>query len=91
VLFFWGPGRIVPVRITRFSVEEQEFSPLLYPIRATVTLGVKILDAVALQGDDSAIAKIAKACYTFTLAQKQALATANLANSVESIMGMLPF
>src|SRR6266446_36735 len=23
ILFFWGPGRIVPVRITTFSVEEQ--------------------------------------------------------------------
>ena len=92
VLFFWGPGRIVPVRITSFSVEEQAFSPILYPLRAKVTLGLKVLDAAAFNDQEqTAIVKIAKACYTFTRAQKEALALANLANSVESIMGMLPF
>jgi hypothetical protein len=95
VLFFWGPGRIVPVRITSFSVDEQQYSPLLYPLRAKVTIGLKVLDENHLQniaGDtkDSAIVEIAKACYKFTQAQKEALATANLANSVESIIGMLP-
>jgi len=96
VLFFWGPGRIVPVRITSFSVEEQQYSPLLYPIRAKVTIGLKVLDKNHLEniaGDTSqtAIVEVAKACYTFTQAQKEALAMANLANSVESIIGMLPF
>jgi hypothetical protein len=95
VLFFWGPGRIVPVRLTSFAVEEQAYSPLLYPIRAKVTIGLKVLDQNHLQnvaGDtsQSAIVEVAKACYTFTRAQKEALALANLANSVESIIGMLP-
>ena len=95
VLFFWGPGRIVPVRITSFSVDEQQYSPLLYPLRAKVTLGLKVLDEnhlLNIAGDtkNSAIVEIAKACYKFTQAQKEALATANLANSVESIIGMLP-
>ena len=72
-------------------MEEQAFSPILYPIRAKVSIGLKILDAATFEDDDSAVAKIAKACYTFTRAQKEALALANLANSVESIMGMLPF
>ncbi len=95
VLFFWGPGRIVPVRITSFSVEEQQFSPLLYPIRAKATLGLKVLDEnhlLNIEGTEGggAAVDIAKACYTFTRAQKEALATANLANSVESIIGMLP-
>jgi hypothetical protein len=92
VLFFWGPGRIVPVRITTFSVDEQAFSPMLYPLRAKVTLGIKILDAASFdKQEQTPIVKIAKACYTFTRAQKEALAMANLANSVESILGMLPF
>jgi hypothetical protein len=91
VLLFFGPGRIVPVRITSFSVDEQAFSPTLYPIRAKVTLGIKVLDANAFNSDDtSASVKIAKACYTFTRAQKEGLAMANIANSAESIMGMLP-
>jgi len=91
VLFFWGPGLIAPVRITSFSVEEQAYSPLLYPIRAKVNVGIKIVDAPAFDSKDtSAITKIAKACYTFTRVQRQALALANVANSVESIMSMLP-
>jgi hypothetical protein len=95
VLFFWGPGRIVPVRITTFSVEEQQYSPLLYPLRAKVSIGLKVLDEnqlVNIAGDTSkaAIVEMAKACYKFTQAQKEVLATANLANSVESILGMLP-
>jgi hypothetical protein len=95
VLFFWGPGRIVPVRITSFSVEEQQYSPLLYPVRAKVNLGLTVLNEahlVNVAGDtsNSTVVEIAKACYKFTQAQKEALATANLANSVESIIGMLP-
>jgi hypothetical protein len=92
VLFFWGPGRIVPVRVTGFSVEEQAFSPTLYPIRAKVTVGLQVLDAKAFDNQEqTAAVKIAKACYTFTRVQKELLATANIANTVESIIGMLPF
>ena len=95
VLFFWGPGRIVPVRITSFSVEEQQYSPLLYPIKAKVSVGLRVLDEnhlLNVAGDlgQSATVEIAKACYKFTQAQKEALAIANLANSVDSIIGMLP-
>jgi hypothetical protein len=95
VLFFWGPGRIVPVRITSLSVEEQQFSPLLYPTRAKATIGIKVLDLddlVQVGGDPAsgAAADLARACYKFTRGQKEALATANLANAVESIIGMLP-
>jgi len=95
VLFFWGPGRIVPVRVTSLSIEEQQFSPLLYPIRAKATIGLRVLDEddlVSLEGDDAtgALVDFAKGCYKFTLAQKKVLATANLANAAESIIGMLP-
>lgn len=95
VLFFWGPGRIVPVRITSLSIEEQQYSPLLYPTRAKATVGIKVLDLddlVAVSGDvaTGAAAELARACYKFTRGQKEVLATANLANGVESILGMLP-
>jgi hypothetical protein len=95
VLFFWGPGRIVPVRIMSLSIEEQQFSPTLYPLRAKATIGVRVLatkDLVMADGNPAtgAVVTIAKGCYNFTRLQKEALATANLANSVESIIGMLP-
>jgi len=43
VLFIWGAKRILPVRITEFSVTEEEFDPKLNPIRAKVSLGMRVL------------------------------------------------
>jgi hypothetical protein len=89
-LFFWGPGRIVPVRVTSFQVTEKHFNPLLYPVRAEVQLGMQVLTDADFEGDDSVPAEIAKFAYKFTRTQQDVLALANLANSVESIVGMLP-
>ncbi|NVB76940.1 MAG: hypothetical protein HOV81_00965 [Kofleriaceae bacterium] len=93
-LFVWGPGRIVPVRLQSFTVEEQQWNQLLYPTRAKVQLGMKVLTKDALQKDTTSSSDgkdIAAFCYDWTRGQKEALAVANIANSVESILGMLPF
>ncbi|HEX6285405.1 MAG TPA: hypothetical protein VFZ71_11045 [Pyrinomonadaceae bacterium] len=42
-LFVWSPQRIVPVRLTDFSVTEEAFDPTLNPIRAKVSLGMRVL------------------------------------------------
>jgi hypothetical protein len=42
-VFIFGPRRIVPVRITEFSVTEEAFDPNLNPIRAKVSLGLTVL------------------------------------------------
>ncbi len=98
VLFVWGPGRIVPVRLTSFQVEEQAFLTTLYPMRAKVTVGLQILGPAfyaarraAQKGSLSTTESIAEAAYKFTRGQRDLLARANLANSAESILGMLPF
>jgi hypothetical protein len=43
VLFVWSRWRIVPVRITDLSVTEEAFDPKLNPIRARVSLGLRVL------------------------------------------------
>jgi hypothetical protein len=96
VLFFWGIGRIVPVRITSLSIEEQQFLPSLYPLRAKATLGVRVLDLddlTTMSGDlgSGAAVEIARGCYKFTRAQKEILATANLLNAGEFNFDVLPF
>lgn len=91
VLFAWGVGRIVPVRLTSFSVEEQAYSPTLYPIRAKVSIGLKVLTKKDFCNADKLSEKMAVFAYEYTRKQKQVLAAANVANSVESILGMLPF
>jgi len=42
-LFVWSELRIVPVRLTDFSVTEEAFDPRLNPIRAKVSLGMRVL------------------------------------------------
>jgi hypothetical protein len=43
-LFVWSSNRVVPVRITEFSVTEEAFDPALNPIRARVSLGMRVLN-----------------------------------------------
>lgn len=42
-LFIWNKNRIIPVRITDFSVTEEAFDANLNPIRAKVSLGLRVL------------------------------------------------
>jgi hypothetical protein len=91
VLFAFGTGRIIPVRLTSFSVEEQAYSPTLYPIRAKVSIGLMVLTEKDFCSTDKFSEKLAVLAYQFTRKQKQVLAASNIANSVESILGMLPF
>ena len=43
-LFIWGPQRIVPIRLTEFSITEEAHDVNLNPIRAKVSLGLRILN-----------------------------------------------
>ncbi|ABY35377.1 MAG TPA: hypothetical protein DEF43_03850 [Chloroflexus aurantiacus] len=42
-LFIWGPKRVLPVRLTEFSISEEAHDPQLNPIRAKVSLGLRVL------------------------------------------------
>lgn len=42
-LFVWSKNRILPVRLTDFSVTEEAFDPSLNPIRAKVSLGMRVM------------------------------------------------
>ena len=50
-LFVWSSSRIVPVRITEFSVTEEAFDTNLNPIRAKVSLGMRVLSVSDLGFD----------------------------------------
>lgn len=98
VLFVWGPGLILPVRLDSMSVEEEAFSPTLFPIRAKVDVDLRVLTPEEIEkpvgkpnGELSASKKLAVKAWQFTHGQRELLARANLANSGESILGMLPF
>ena len=42
-LFVWSASRVIPVRLTEFSITEEAFDQNLNPIRAKVTLGMRVL------------------------------------------------
>ena len=43
-LFVWSSNRVVPVRLTEFSITEEAFDPNLNPIRAKISLGLRVLN-----------------------------------------------
>jgi len=50
-LFIWSKSRVVPVRVTDFSVTEEFFDTQLNPIRAKVSLGMRVLSVSDLGFD----------------------------------------
>jgi len=51
-LFVWSKSRIVPVRISDFSVTEEAFDTALNPLRAKVSLGMRVLSVTDLGYDN---------------------------------------
>jgi hypothetical protein len=50
-LFIWSKNRVVPVRVTELSITEEAFDPALNPIRAKVSLGLRVLSVNDLTFD----------------------------------------
>jgi hypothetical protein len=68
-LFVWSAARIVPVRITDYSVTEEAFDPRLNPLRAKVSLGLRVLSI-----DDLFFADRGGSLYMAYQRQKETLA-----------------
>ncbi|GAB4563054.1 MAG: hypothetical protein Tsb007_30220 [Rhizobacter sp.] len=43
VLFVWGANRVVPVRLTDLSITEEAFDAALNPVRAKVSIGLRVM------------------------------------------------
>jgi len=78
-LFVWGPQRVLPVRITSFSITEEAFDTALNPMRAKVDLHLQVLSYYDL--------KITNPGYSIFLAHqiaKEVMATSNVLNSIQN-------
>jgi len=47
-LFVWNKNRVIPVRITEFSITEEAYDENLNPIRAKIGLGLRVLSVTDL-------------------------------------------
>lgn len=50
-VFVWSKNRVLPVRLTEYSITEEAFDPKLNPIRAKVSLGMQVLSTNDLRFD----------------------------------------
>jgi len=79
-LFVFGRSRVVPVRLTDFSITEEAFDPALNPIRAKVSLGMRVLTV-----DDVGFDHRAGGLFMSYLQQKESLAARNNGGTIGTL------
>jgi hypothetical protein len=86
VLLIWGKSRVVPVKLTSFSISEDAFDTRLNPISAKVELGLQVL--TYMEFTDSSIGRDAFIAYQ---KNKESLAQQNTpGNNQAGIRNLLP-
>ena len=81
-LFVWSKNRVVPVRVTELSITEEAFDIALNPIRAKVSLGLRVLSV-----DDLGFDQKGGSLFISHLQQKEQLASLSPAAAL-SVLGI---
>ena len=85
-LFVWSKNRVVPVRLTSFSITEEAFDTALNPIRAKVSLGMRVLSV-----GDLGFGSKASTIYMAYQQQKEQLARKNAPGTLNTLgLGGIP-
>lgn len=84
-LFIWGLTRVQPVMISSIRIAEVEYDNLLNPIRAEVELEITVLPIDPCSDDI-----LASGASKYTQLAKDVQAVANLANTAEQIVELIP-
>jgi hypothetical protein len=82
VLFVWGASRVLPVSVKQFSVVEEAHDPKLVPIRARVSLGLRVLSY-----DDLGATHPGFSVFLAHHVAKEALAMLGSASSLATVLG----
>jgi hypothetical protein len=85
-LFVWGIKRVLPVRITGFTINELFFDTDLNPIRATVGLNMQVLNY-----QDLGLASVGGALFMAHQISKEVIATIGGLSNVSSLGGSASF
>lgn len=85
ILFIWGLTRVLPVTIDSMTIAELEYDAMLNPLRAEVDLQLSVI-AIDQCSDDV----LGKGALEYTTIAKEAQAIANLANTAEQIVELIP-
>lgn len=79
-LFIWSKNRILPVRITEFSITEEAFDTLLNPVRAKVSMGMRVLSV-----DDLGFDQKGGSLFMVYQQQKEALAALSQSGTLSAL------
>jgi len=79
-LFVWGPQRVLPVRVTSFSITEEAHDPLLNPIRAKVDLSLAVLSY-----NDLPLLSAGRVLFLAHHIVKEVMAATNLFSNVQNV------
>jgi len=85
ILFIWGLTRVLPVTIDSMSITELEYDAILNPLRAEVDITLSVISV-----DECSDDALAKGALEFSTIAKEAQAIANLANTAEAIVELIP-
>jgi hypothetical protein len=80
----WGVKRVVPVRLTSFTITEEMFDPTLNPIHAKVSLGLRVLNY-----KDLGLLSPGGALFMAHQVTKEVMATLNTVANAPAIPGIL--
>jgi hypothetical protein len=79
-LLVWGPKRVLPVRMTGFTITEEAFDPNLNPIRAKVSLDLRVLNY-----HDLGLVSVGGALFMAHQIAKEAMAKRDLPTSLSAV------
>jgi hypothetical protein len=82
----WGSRRVLPVRLTDFSITEQAFDPNLNPIQGKVSLGLRVLNY-----DDLGLLSPGGALFMSHQIAKEVMATVNSVSALGSFSATASF
>lgn len=88
VLFVWGVGRILPVRVTSLRVTEKLYDQYLVPTHADAEIGLRVLTSSDIGTlDDGLVKSILQTAYTSMKVLRQTLA---IENAADPLISMIP-
>jgi hypothetical protein len=85
IIFIWGLTRVLPVTISSMRITEAQYDFLLNPTQADVEIEMTVNESDLCSTD-----AFAKGALTYTTVAKEAQAIANLANTAEQIVELIP-
>jgi hypothetical protein len=89
VLFVWGTGRIVPVRVTSLTINEKLYDEDLNPTHAEAQIELRVLTQTELQWITGMSGTIASMAAAYSQGLRETRATANLGDAARVVTGML--